>query len=206
MRTSKPFSTISYNTPDFLTVKLNDLIRQGVIDFWVYVEHLPEDDETKAHKHLYCVPSRLIDTAQFVTFLQEVDANKPLEKPLGVIMPVGSKFGDWFLYAQHDVAYLMSKGQSRKFGYDLKDFKTSDTDYFNEIRHRIDLSKSNTHKKLVDAVQSKTPFQELVVTGLIPINQIHAYEMAYKYITDAITFRNGRTTHVDKDTGEIIEV
>jgi hypothetical protein len=177
-----------------------------VIDFWVYVEHLPEDDETKAHKHLYCVPSRLVDTAQFVAYLQEVDANKPLDKPLGVIMPVSSKFGDWFQYTQHDVAYLMSKGQTRRFGYTLADYVSSDPDYFNEIRHRIDLTKSNTHKRLVEAVQSKTPFQELVLQGMVPINQIHAYEMAYNYITNAITYRNGRATHVDEATGEIIEV
>jgi len=147
----------------------------------------------------------LVDTAQFVIFFQELDANKPLDKPLGVIMPVSSKFGDWFLYTQHDVAYLMSKGQSRKFHYGLEDFKTSDTDYFNEIRHRIDFSKSNAHQRLVDAVQSQIPFQELVLTGIIPINQVHAYEIAYNYITNAITYRNDRTTHVDDDTGEIIE-
>ena len=44
MKTSKPFSTISYNTADFLSVKLNDLVNRRKIAFWAYVEHLPEED------------------------------------------------------------------------------------------------------------------------------------------------------------------
>ena len=62
MKTSKPFSTISYNTADFLSVKLNDLVNRRKIAFWAYVEHLPEEDEKKAHKHLYIVPNGQINT------------------------------------------------------------------------------------------------------------------------------------------------
>ncbi len=205
LRTSKPFSTISYNSDEYLQIKLNDLIRRGVIDFWVYVQHLAEDDETKEHKHLYIVPSKIYDTGQLVEYLQEIDASKPLAKPLGIIMPVSSKFGDWFQYTQHDVAYLMSKGQSRRFGYTLQDYKMSDSDYFNELRHTIDQSKSKAHERLVEAVKNKVSFQDLVMQGAIPFNLIAQYQSAYNFISSALTYRNGKPNHVDPTTGEIVQ-
>ena len=207
MRTSKPFSTISYNTENFLQVKLNDLIRRGILDFWAYVLHFPEDDEKKVHKHLYCVPSKLTDTSQIIDFLQEADTNEPLSLPLGCIMPMSSKFGDWFQYVQHNVGYLASKGQSRKYQYSLDDFKTSDLDYFNEIRHRIDLSRSSSLQRLQEAVEQKTPFADLVVMGVVPFNLITQYQSAYNAILNSTIYRNGRDNHEDKidyETGEVI--
>ena len=49
MKTTKPISTISYNTPEFLENKLNELLANGLISFFAYILHEPEEDETKRH-------------------------------------------------------------------------------------------------------------------------------------------------------------
>ena len=58
MKTSKPISTISYNSEEFLKAKLDYLVRSGEVAFWYYIKHHGEyDKETniqdKDHIHLY---------------------------------------------------------------------------------------------------------------------------------------------------------
>ena len=202
MRTSKAFATISYNTTDFLKLKLGELVERGVLDFWAFVDHLPEIDEKKAHKHLFCVPSKLFECSTLIEYLKEIDLNNPNEKPLTCIACRSSKFGDWFLYCCHDSAYLASKGQSRKYHYDLDDFVVSDEDYFNELRHQIDMSKLNRMQRLVEAVYNGETFQSLVASGQIPIPLISQYSTAFYMLVDEITCRNGRKGHEDSEIEE----
>ena len=206
MKTSKPFSTISYNTADFLSVKLNDLVNRRKIAFWAYVEHLPEEDEKKAHKHLYIVPNGQINTDEvLLDILVEYDPTHP-EKPLGCINPKSSKFYDWYMYSIHDVDYLSSKGQSRKYHYRREEVACSDTDYLNEEIHQMDMSKLSKVKALNEAVRNGVPFEELLMRGQIPVQQVYAFQKTYGML-QTYTFRNGRDTHqnVDEDTGEILD-
>ena len=206
MKTSKPFSTISYNTADFLTVKLNDLVNRRKLAFWAYVEHLPEEDEKKAHKHLYIVPNGQINTDEvLLDILVEYDPTHP-EKPLGCINPKSSKFYDWYMYSIHDVDYLSSKGQSRKYHYRREEVACSDTDYLNEEIHQMDMSKLSKVKALNEAIRDGVPFEELLMRGQIPVQQVYAFQKTYGML-QTYTFRNGRDTHqnVDEDTGEILD-
>ena len=206
MKTSKPFSTISYNTADFLTVKLNDLVNRRKLAFWAYVEHLPEEDEKKAHKHLYIVPNGQINTDEvLLDILVEYDAAHP-EKPLGCVGVKSSKFYDWYMYSIHDVDYLSSKGQSRKYHYRREEVACSDTDYLNEEIHQMDMSKLSKVKALNEAIRNNVPFEELLMRGQIPVQQVYAFQKTYGML-QTYTFRNGRDTHqnVDEDTGEILD-
>ncbi len=106
MNTRSPIATISYNTNSFLIKELNSLIADKLIEFWAFVEHLPEEDEKKIHKHLYVVPSSTIDTFRINERLSELDIQNPNLPPLGCIRWVHSKFVDWYLYAIHDRDYL----------------------------------------------------------------------------------------------------
>lgn len=195
MRTSKPFSTISYNTTDFLIVKLDELLKRGVVDFWAFIEHLPEDDETKKHKHLFIVPSRLMDSSAFISALLEVDVLYPLNKPLGCMPCRSSKFSDWFLYSIHDKRYLLSKGQSRKYSYCADDFVCSNFDYFNDLRHQIDFSKLRGTQFLVDALENGVAFESLVRNGQIPIQLLKQYEYAYYMLSGRFTYRDEHLGH-----------
>ena len=206
MKTSKPFSTISYNSADFLTVKLNDLVNRRKLAFWAYVEHLPEEDEKKAHKHLYIVPNGQINTDEvLLDILVEYDPAHP-EKPLGCVGVKSSKFYDWYMYSIHDVDYLSSKGQSRKYHYRREEVACSDTDYLNEEIHQMDMSKLSKVKALNEAVRNGVPFEELLMRGQIPVQQVYAFQKTYGML-QSYTFRNGRDTHqiVDEDTGEILD-
>ena len=201
MRTSKAFSTISYNTADFLERKLNELIRQGEIDFWAWIEHIPEEEETKKHKHLFMIPSRMYDTGKLIGYLQEIDHEKPLDKPLTCLAARPSKFSDWYLYGIHDKAYLASKGQSRKHQYQPDEFIVSDLDYMTDLRHRIDYSRIRTHKLMLEAAQKGLSFDSLVVTGLVPVNLVIQYSKAYECISKELSKRK-TIRKVDEETGE----
>lgn len=194
MRTSKPFSTISYNTEDFLNLRLSDLVQRRQIDFFAWVQHYPEEDETKEHKHLYIVPNGRVDTDQVLDYLLEHDPKHP-DKPFKCIRPHSSKFADWYLYALHDVTYLASKGQARKYHYVIADVHTSDSDYLLEEVHTIDFAKLNRFAALRDAALQGVPFEELLMGGNIPIQQTYAYKQAYDLMANCRTDRAGRDGH-----------
>ena len=137
MKTSKPISTISYNSVDFLLDKLNRLKYMRVIAYYEFIVHLPDKDDKKEHIHLYIEPNKIIDTEEFAsrflededTHLDYVDSNDKLQKPpLKCICFRSSKFGDWYWYALHDKGYLKSKMLERNVFYSDSDIFTSDVD------------------------------------------------------------------------------
>lgn len=198
MRTSRPFSTISYNTEEFLIAKLNTLITRHVIDFYAFVKHYKEDDEKKDHIHLFVIPNGLIDTNQFNDEMQELQTNENGEptKPLACKPCQSSKFADWYLYSKHDANYLASKGQSRKYQYEQKEFVSSDDDYLNELSHTIDYSKFTKYAQIVEYANQGLTFEEVLRLGAVPIHQIYQYEKLYKYLQNGIsTIRNGKPNH-----------
>ena len=206
MRTSKPFSTISYNTTDFLTVKLSDLVRRHKIAFFAFVEHFPEDDETKGHKHVYIEPSRLTDTDQVFDFLVELDPTYP-DKPLRCMPPRSSRFGDWYRYALHDSQYLLSHGQqARKYHYTRDDFVSSDSDYLIELVHTIDYTADMRSQRFFEAVENGETFASIVLGGGVPLSQIYSYERAYALLQGRITFRGDRSSHEPADVDEAVDV
>ncbi len=200
MITRTNISTISYNTDDFLTFKLNELIKNHSIEFWSFINHIPEEDETKAHKHLFIIPAGTVDTFELSDFLKEIDVFNPLLPPLGTIFWKHSKFVDWYLYALHDIDYLASKGESRMYHYSKSEFVVSEYDYFNELIHSCDFSQYTKHKKLREAVQTDVSFRDLFANGFIPVQQIGQYSMAYNLLKYGDmnydkTERNGRDGH-----------
>ena len=106
VRTTKPIATIAFNTPSFLEVKLNELLKAGRISFWAFIQHKPEDDEAgrKYHSHVFVEPSKMLQTDDLRAELREFDPEHP-DKPLGTITRNTSKFDPWYLYALHDKRY-----------------------------------------------------------------------------------------------------
>lgn len=208
MMTSKTFATISYNTNDFLSEKLDKLIEDGVIDFYMWIAHAPEEDEKKGHKHLFIMPSTKINTQRIVDYLKEVDLKNPDKPPLGCLPCRASIFGDAYLYFLHDSAYLASKGMSRKYHYTHSDLIVSDTDFLHELCATVDRSKFIGIERVKVAVENGQSFSQLLQMGAVPIQLIAQYEKAYDYLMSNRTHRNGRKTHtpiVDEETGEIIK-
>ena len=215
MITSKPFSTISYNSANFLRVRLDSLLKGGLIVFYAFVKHRPEDDEKKEHIHVYLVPKTKMDTEYITEELVEFDKKHP-DLPLKCMPCKSSKFADWYMYNLHDSNYLLSKGQSRKYHYLKEDFVVSDETYFLDEIYSIDRSKFCGSQRIKEAVQNGCSFEDLVFNGQIPVQLINQYKFFYDVLQYRGTFRNGRETHtpkevkteertylIDEETGEI---
>lgn len=204
MRTSKPFSSISYNTTPYLQSKLTQLTDSGKLRFSAYIEHFPEDDEKKKHTHIYFVPDGVIDTTALLKELEEVDLSDP-GKVLKCMPCQSSKFGDWYLYGIHDTAYLATKGQTRKHHYKQEDIFSTNPDYLNELIHTIDYSKTEKIQRFYDQVKAGKRLSDLVQQGLVPIQQLLQYQRLYDMIIGDNTYRNGNPNHeeIDPLTGEV---
>lgn len=200
MKTTKPITTISFNTIPYLTLKLDELIKSRKVTFYAFIPHEPEDDEagTKPHTHLYIEPAVSIQTEDIRDHLKEYDATKP-GKPLGVLPFRSCKaWGDWYLYAKHDADYLASKGQSRRFHYTHEQFITSDEDNLNYLTRLIDLSQLTPMRKLREAYELGMTFDDCVYNGHVPIPQINSYATAWNILVSTEkTRRNGRKGHPD---------
>lgn len=217
MKTSKAFSTISYNTPDFLANKLDELVTRRVISFYAFVKHYKEDDERKDHIHVYIQPNGQYQTDTLSDFLQEVDPVNLLAPPLGILPCKSSKFDDWYLYGIHDEAYLASKGQVRKYHYDIEDIVSSNGDYLLELVHTIDRSPYKKTQDFVKNVRAGVPLMDMLERGQIPAPQFTQWAQMYAYLTDGRLYRAGRFSHsayqididgkqypIDPETGEIL--
>lgn len=196
MRTTKPISTISFNSPNFLLTKLEELTKAGVLSFWAAIVHMPEDDEggKKQHIHVYAEPARMLQTDDLKQQLQELDPNNP-EKPLGCISWHSSKFGDWYLYALHDRAYLASKGQSRKHHYSHDSVYSSDADDLTYKARSIDMLGISPYAAMLDAQQAGLQWDDFFRRGCVPIQQLKQWREAWFTLLQGYTDRNGREGH-----------
>lgn len=107
MATSKPSSTISYNTLPFLKARLKELYDSHLIQAYMFIQHKGEDGD-KDHIHLRIEPNKRLDLMEIQHFFNEPDINNP-DKPLGCRPFRPSKEEDWFLYAVHDKKYMQLK-------------------------------------------------------------------------------------------------
>ena len=106
MATQKPISTISYNHEYFLKEKLDNLVKQHIIQNYMYIKHIGEDGD-KDHIHLRIEPNKRIDPMDLIDLFKEPVPDNP--KPLGIRPFRPSKEEDWILYAVHDPEYLNIK-------------------------------------------------------------------------------------------------
>lgn len=212
MRTTKPIATISFNTAEFLELKLNELLHSGRLSFWAFITHEPEDDEggKKRHHHVYVEPSKMLQTDDLRTELLEVDPTN--EKPLGCLSWNSSKFDPWYMYALHDRRYLASKGQSRRYHYGSDSVRASDTDDLLCKTRCIDLLSLSPYADMLDAIEHEVSWPEYFARGTVPLPQIRAFEMAWNLLAQDYTFRKERAAHameamgIDPVTGELIAI
>lgn len=166
MKTSRAIATISFNTPEFLKLKLTELTQAKKISFWFFAYHKPEDDEggKKYHNHVYIFPSKMLQTDELKDEFIEYDPKNP-EKPLGCISFKFSKFADAYLYFIHDKKYLAMKGQSRKYHYSHEDLITSDDDDLLAQARSIDMLSLSPYSDILDAQHQGFTFSEYFRRG-----------------------------------------
>lgn len=200
MKTSKPFSTISYCTEHFITDTLNRLVVKGYLYFWCGIEHQPEEDEKKSHKHLFLVPNGQVDTDRILDELKELDLENPTSPPLGCLMPRKSNFDDWYLYSKHDVDYLALKRQARVYHYTDENFFYSSKEEFDEFLRNVDYNRLFKHVEFFKGVEDGLTLTSMVKAGIVPAGQFNQYSNLYFAVLGELD-RNGGTTHTPKHGG-----
>lgn len=177
MRTTKPISTVSFNTEEYLRSVLEEQISSGVISWYVYIKHKGEDDDAgrKDHMHVYAEPSKTIQTDNIRAMFKEFDPENP-DKPLGTLLWKVSKFQDWYMYAKHDPVYLANKGLVKKYVYQSTDFVSNED---MELADRISNFPVLPMQRMLEEIQNGTTFEQLVACGFVPIQQIVQYRQAY---------------------------
>lgn len=178
MNTTKPISTISYNTPKFLKHKLEYLLECHVISFYMYIQHEGEIDmfgeKEKDHIHLFLIPNERVNTMDLSDEFIETLPNE--DKPRKCISWTTSKSDDWILYCLHDKEYLASKFETRQILYTYDDIVASDED---DLRRRFRSAYQSSGyarmRNLYEYANSYGTMSELLKIGAIPINQVSAY-------------------------------
>lgn len=187
MRTSKPISTISYNTPEFLRSKIQQWKKSGFIEFGMWIKHLPEEDEKKAHYHILLRPARLVQTMDLELDSCEFDPENP-DKPLKMVGFRVSKETDWLLYSIHDPVYLKEKSLERSYIYSFDDLETTDEDTLTEIiSHCTDERKGKLEYRLIELVSRGMSWNEIVRSGFVPIRHMAGAKMYYEALSSHFT-------------------
>lgn len=189
MKTSLPFSTISYCSADFLQASLQALVDapNPVLSWFAFVMHDPEPGESqggaKKHAHALMYPARSCSTEAILRDIQEPDPD-PDKAAAGLMlkcMPARkSKFGDWYMYCCHDPIYLASKGMTRVYEYKGTDFITSDKDFLISEIASIEHPKLTPFAAMSDAVQMGLTWEDYFALGKIPPAQFIPYRAAYQ--------------------------
>lgn len=205
MKTRKPITTISYNSESFLKLKLEELRKAKIISIWFFIEHQPEEDEKKAHKHLWVMPAKTIQTDDLVDELLEPDPKH--DKPLKCLhFQSCNSFSDWYLYSIHDPSYLMRKGQKRKYSYMPEQFVCSDRDELEEMVHEIDMTDYTAIGRMVNAIEQGESFSDYIRRGAVPVQLFKQYQAAWEFLVPTRTQRNGRETHTPVDSAVAAEM
>jgi len=212
MNTISLVSSISYNTPQFFALKIEELAsgEKPLIDWAHWIIHKPESDETKAHIHFVCKPSRRIDTnwlrKQFIeqvspeavqALLKERGNITPNDiKPLGVLpFNKTNSIEDWLLYAIHDVKYLLKKGESREHHYERSDVQSTEPDFLAEQWRGVVDPLSSIANRVIELRAIGNTFGEILQTGMVPPNMVFMMKQVYEDVPDGVS-RNGRKGHL----------
>lgn len=199
MQTRKPVATISFNSHDYLTGRLQELTQNGVLEFWAVIEHQPEPDEVndeaghKTHFHVYMEPAKQVQTTALRDQFKEPDP--VFGKPKGCLQIVSSRFDDWYLYALHEPAYLASKKQARVYVYDATQVVSSDAGDLQQKVAAIDLSGRDTYLTMWQYQAAGRTFAEYMIAERIAVRDVAAFNKAWNVMASFGLSRNGRPGH-----------
>ena len=198
MKTTKPISSISWNSIQYLVDRLEELRKAHLIAFWVLIQHHAEEDEKKDHIHFYVEPNRSIDTEVLrENFIELV----PNSKPLGVNKFEKSNFQNWLWYSIHDKAYLFSKGETRKYNYSISDLISSNDE---DLRQRIQENPrpESEYSKVEELIALGLSDEEIAQAMNVPIFRMVFFCQAVQKIrTLGLTYRADRQATAEDSQG-----
>ena len=200
MKTTKPLSTISYNTAAFLLGVLDDLITERVIQFYALIHHEPEEDENKPHWHVYMEPCESVDMVALRDRFKELDLKNP-KQALGCMIFKKSNFYDWYWYGLHNPAYLASKGQTRKYHYDPSRVLSSDPDQL--LAYVVDNPLKQSKIEMAQAMlYAGADVLDIAKTIGVAPHQLAYFMQSIKLLGQLTTSRGDRSNHEPNNGGD----
>ena len=199
MSTSKPISSISYNSEEFLKSKLDSWLSAHIIQAYMYIKHVGEDGD-KNHIHFRIEPNKKLDPMDLQVDLKEYVKDNP--KPLGCRPFRPSKEEDWFLYAVHDKEYLRIKygggEKGEKLPYKWQDIVCSE-DYDLEVaflraRSKLEHTSSNLMTRLKEGarpldliMEGENAYTVNALTSALRGNDYARLMMDYQNVKDELS-------------------
>lgn len=196
MATSKPQSTISYNTEAFLKEHLDDWVKGHLIQAYQYICHVGEDGD-KDHIHVRIEPNKSFDVMNLSDALKEYVQGE--KKPRGVRPWRPSKEEDWFMYVVHDPEYMRLKygegEKGEKLPYEWTAIVTPE-DYdlqvaFLRAKSALSRSASNMAKRITEGekpvnlvFEGRNPFAVNAVMNLVKTNDYTRLQDQYKALLE----------------------
>lgn len=182
----QPLSTISYNTDEFLKLRLERLKAKDMISHYMYIHHKGETDPDdpdeipeKDHIHLIVFPLKSLDMIALRKKFEEPDPTN--DKPLGVRpfhITKENRVVDWELYAIHDPRYLRGKGLKRDYHYSHKDIITDDVDFLGRLIRDIK-GRISDLELLLDYVEQGATWDEVARDLFITIRELKRFKETY---------------------------
>lgn len=181
--TALPMSTISYNSVEFLTIKLTAMLDSGKLDDFRFIRHIGEDGD-KDHVHLWVRPSKRLDFKALSDDLREVDLSNP-GKTLGVLPWRKSDADNWLMYILHDPDYLAIHSKANdepthKIEYSLQDVYTPYPEQLErDFRRAVSLRQTDA-QRVIQALQRGMSVVDIMYTIQMNPTQIQAIARAYQ--------------------------
>lgn len=183
MNTTRPISSISYNSSAFLIQQLNTLISLGIISYYEFIEHFPDEDDKKKHIHLICFPAKRINLTAFGDYFIEKDINN--YKPLKCMPFRVSDYGNWYWYSIHNKDYLKSKLLTRNCFYNDINIISSDNDFHRQLvieNPLINFSKMSDmmlREYVCECVNNGVTLHSVLSSGLVPLGKTQSVITLY---------------------------
>lgn len=196
MGTQRPLSTISYNSKEFLIMKLNELYQAHTINRWYFIEHKPEEDEKKNHFHVFMMPNKRVDMMELKEFFDESDPDHG--KPRCCIAFHYSDLDEWMLYAIHYEPFLTYKHESRIYHYEAQEIEAfCELSLADDFHHALHCSRFAQQNQMLTTIKDyRFCPADLILDGHIPLSmasQVNA--LTYMQTHYRGTYRDGRPNH-----------
>ena len=189
MRVTRPVSSISYNTEQFLIKKLNHLLKLCYLSYWEFIPHKADVDTKKPHIHLYCVPSKTLDLKTFQDEFNEFDPLNPEHDLKCMPFRVSNSYGDWYWYGLHDKDYLKAKMMSRNCYYSDSDIRSSDIDFHevlvseNPLINFANLSDIGLREWVFECVSTGSSLQYCLTGAKVPLGKVQSVIAFYNALS-----------------------
>lgn len=201
MRVTKPISSISYNTEPFLIQKLDFCLKLGLISYYEFIKHNGDTDTKKPHIHLYCIPSKFVDLAEFKGMFDEPDPTRADGKPL-ICEPfrVSNSYGDWYWYGLHDKDYLRAKMLQRNCHYSDSDIVSSCLDFHNTLVNEnplcdyANMSDIAIREFVYMCISEDKPLSYVLSSGVVPLGKTQSVVCLYNSL--ATYYKPSKVPHL----------